>query len=151
VDDYFEVQLDYGFTKATLKGGMLVREPGPRYLVHGTRGSFIKWGDDVQEALLKQGVLPTDQDWGTEPEEQYGLLHTEKDGQELKNNVRSLQGNFGLYYQHLYHTLTAGAPLREQPEHGFNTIKLIEQAIESSEKKQVLSCDGLMDAVYPKD
>jgi predicted dehydrogenase len=151
VDDYFEVQLDYGFTKATLKGGMLVREPGPRYLVHGTRGSFIKWGDDVQEALLKQGIMPASPEWGIEPEEQYGLLHTEKDGQEIKNNVRSLQGNFGLYYQHLYQTLTTGAPLREQPEHGFNTIRLIELAIESSAKKQVLSCDGLMEAVYPKD
>ena len=71
VDDYFEVQLDYGFTKATLKAGMLVREPGPRYLIHGTKGSFIKWGDDVQEALLKQSVLPTASDWGMEPESQY--------------------------------------------------------------------------------
>jgi predicted dehydrogenase len=151
VDDYFEVQLDYGFTKATLKGGMLVREPGPRYLMHGTRGSFIKWGDDVQEALLKQGILPTSPEWGIEPEEQYGLLHTEKDGQEIKNNVRSLQGNFGLYYQHLYQILTTGAPLRELPEHGFNTIRLIELALQSSREKKTIACEGLMEAEYPKD
>lgn len=75
-DDYFELRLDYGFTNATLKAGMLVREPGPRYLMHGTKGSFIKWGDDVQEALLKQGMLPVAADWGAEPEEQYGLLST---------------------------------------------------------------------------
>ena len=81
VDDYFDVQLDYGFTKVTLKAGMLVREPGPRYLIHGTKGSFIKWGDDVQEALLKQGVLPTASDWGMEPASQYGLLHTERSGE----------------------------------------------------------------------
>ena len=67
VDDFFDVQLDYGFTKVTLKAGMLVREPGPRYLIHGTKGSFIKWGDDVQEALLKQGILPAATDWGMEP------------------------------------------------------------------------------------
>ena len=151
VDDYFEVQLDYGFTKVTLKAGMLVREPGPRYLIHGTKGSFIKSGDDVQEALLKSGILPTATDWGVEPEEQYGLLHTETNGQVVKQKVPSLQGNFGLYYQHLYNTLTAGAPLQAKPEHGYNTIKLIEQALQSSTEKRTLACEGLMDATYPAE
>ena len=151
VDDFFELQLDYGFTRVTLKSGMLVREPGPRYLMHGTRGSFIKWGDDVQEALLKQGVLPTATAWGLEPENQYGLLHTEIDGREVKEKVLSMQGNFGFYYQHLYNTLVQGAPLREKPEHGFNTIKLIELAIECSAAKKTISCEGLMEVPYPAD
>lgn len=151
VDDYFELKLNYGFTKVTLKAGMLVREPGPRYLVHGTKGSFIKWGDDVQEALLRGGILPTAHDWGVEPEEQYGLLHTEVAGEIVNKNVRSLPGNFGLYYQHLYDTITTGAPLREKPEHGFNTIKLIELAIQSNEEKKTIVCKDLMEANYPKE
>lgn len=151
VDDYFEIQLDYGFTKVTLKAGMLVREPGPRYLIHGTRGSFIKLGDDVQEALLKKGVLPAAPDWGAEPEEHYGLMHTEINGDVVKQNVRSLHGNFGLYYQHLFDTIHNGAPLREKPEHGFNTIKLIELAMKSSAEKRTIACDGLMEAAYPKE
>ena len=36
--DYFELWLDYGFTKVILKAGMLVREPGPRYTIHGRHG-----------------------------------------------------------------------------------------------------------------
>ena len=35
--DYFELWLDYDFTKLFLKAGMLVREPGPRYSIHGIR------------------------------------------------------------------------------------------------------------------
>ncbi len=151
VDDCFSLQLDYGFTRVSLKSSMLVREPGPRYLIHGTRGSFIKSGDDVQEALLKAGVLPTAADWGLEPEEQYGLLHTEVAGEVVNTKVRSLQGNFGLYYQHLHDTIVAGAPLREKPEHGFNTIKLIELAMQSSAEQRTIACDGLMDASYPKE
>jgi len=151
VDDYFEVQLDYGFLKATLKAGMLVREPGPRYLMHGTKGSFIKWGDDVQEALLKQGVLPTATDWGAEPESQYGLLHTEVSGNIVKEKVLSLPGNFGLYYHYLYNTIVHKNALREKPEHGFNTIRLIELAQESSAAKKTIACEGLMDATYPED
>lgn len=151
VDDSFEVQLDYGFLKATLKSSMLVREPGPRYMIHGTKGSFIKSGEDVQEALLKEGALPTTADWGAEPDNQFGLLHTEIRGEVLKEKVLSLQGNFGLYYQYLYDTIINGAPLREKPEHGFNTIRLIELALESSAAKKTIACEGLMEATYPMD
>jgi predicted dehydrogenase len=42
-DDYFDLRLDFGYTKAILKSSMLVREMGPRYMVHGTLGSYIKW------------------------------------------------------------------------------------------------------------
>ena len=136
--------------QVTLKCGMLVREPGPRYQIHGTLGSFVKWGEDVQEALLKEGTLPNVEGWGAEPTEQYGLLHTEIKGEAVKQQYPSLPGNFGLYYQNLYETLVKGAPLNEKAEHGYNTIKLIETAFESSRQKRTLPCDDLMDAAYPK-
>jgi scyllo-inositol 2-dehydrogenase (NADP+) len=149
VDDYFDLRLDYGFTKVILKAGMLVREPGPRYQIHGTKGSFVKWGDDVQEALLRQGVLPTAPDWGAEPEAQYGLLHTEVNGEIFRKPYPSQPGNFGLYYQHLYQTIAQGAELQAKPQHGFNTIKLIELAFDSSRQQKTIACTGLMDAPYP--
>ena len=40
-------------------------------------------------------------------------------------------------------------PLRERPEHGYNTIKLIELAMQSSEKKATIACEGLIDCGYP--
>lgn len=149
VDDAFEVNLDYGFLQVVLKSGMLVREPGPRYQIHGTLGSFIKWGEDVQEALLKEGALPVGEDWGKEPEDQYGLLHTEKEGKVVKKHYPSLPGNFGLYYQNLYKTIVHGSELKEKGAHGYNTIKLIELAFESSRQKRTLPCEGLMEAAYP--
>jgi len=150
VDDAFDLRLDYGFLTAILRAGMLVREPGPRYQLHGTRGSFLKWGEDVQEALLKEGVLPRAADWGTEPQEQYGLLHTETGDETVRKHYPSLPGHFGLYYQHLYETIVHGAPLKELPEHGYNTIKLIELAFESSRQQRTLPCEDLMDAPYPQ-
>jgi predicted dehydrogenase len=150
VDDYFDLRLDYGFLKVILKAGMLVREPGPRYQLHGTKGSFIKWGDDVQEALLRQGALPNTPDWGQEPEEQYGQLHTEINGEVVRKKYPSHTGDFGLYYKHLYETLVNGAELREKPEHGYNTIKLIKMAFLSHEEKRTITCDGLMEAAYPQ-
>jgi predicted dehydrogenase len=148
IDDYFDIRLDYGFTKAILKSGMLVREPGPRYMIHGIKGSFLKYGEDPQEAILKTGVLPNTPDWGKEPEENLGLLHTETDGKIVKEKYPSIPGNFGYYYQNLYKTLALGETLHEKPEHGFNTIRMIELAIESNRKKCTVKCEGLMVSDY---
>ncbi|HEX4849622.1 MAG TPA: oxidoreductase, partial [Puia sp.] len=56
--------------------------------------------------------------------------------------IPSIPGNFGYYYQNLYKTIALGEPLLERPENGFNTIRMIEQAMESSEKKITLQCSG---------
>ncbi len=126
--DYFELWLDYGFTKVILKAGMLVREPGPRYLIHGRLGSFIKSGEDPQEALLRKGILPTAPDWGQESEDIYGFLHTEFNGKIIREKYPSLPGNYGGFYADLYNTIRKGAVLRVKPEHGYNVIRLIELA-----------------------
>lgn len=144
VDDYFNIWLDYGFLKVTLHSGMLIREQGPRYMIHGTKGSFIKYGDDPQEEKLKKGELPVAPDWGREREEYFGLLHTEADGKEVRKTLPSVAGNFGLYYQNLYNAIVNGAAVTEKPEHGFNTIRLIELAFESSREKRTLECTGLL-------
>ncbi|HTB26811.1 MAG TPA: Gfo/Idh/MocA family oxidoreductase, partial [Puia sp.] len=147
--DYFELSLDYDFTKIILKAGMLVREPGPRYTIHGKRGSFIKYGEDPQEALLRKGILPISNDWGMESEDIFGLLHTEIDGATIKENYPSLPGNYGRFYTDLFNTIRKGESLKVKPEHGFNTIRLIELATESSEKKSRVECTGLMNVSYP--
>lgn len=149
-DDFFDVRLDFGFTRAILKAGMLIREQGPRYMIHGTRGSFIKYGDDPQDADARAGKMPTDPGWGLEPPEHYGLLHTEWNGELIRKHIPSEKGDFGLFYQNLHKTLVHGAPLMEKPEHGFNVVKLIELALQSSREKRTLECAGLLDAGYWK-
>jgi len=147
IDDYFDLALDYGFTKVILKSGMLVREPGPRYMIHGTLGSFLKYGEEPQEVLLKAGALPITPDWGIEPQEQWGLLHTAVNGEVIKEKYPSLPGSFGYYYTNLYKTIAQGEPLQEKPEHGFNTIRMIELAIESNRKKCTVVCNGFITPV----
>jgi scyllo-inositol 2-dehydrogenase (NADP+) len=148
VDDYFDLRLDYGFLKVILQAGMLVREPGPRYLVHGTQGSFVKYGEDPQEARLRAGEPPTGDDWGKEPEAFYGLLHTEVNGKLLREKVPSHTGSYGKYYENLYDTIVHHAPVKEKPEHGYNTIRLIELAFESHQQQRTIACTGLMPVAY---
>jgi scyllo-inositol 2-dehydrogenase (NADP+) len=148
VDDYFMVWLDYDFGKVILHAGMLIREPGPRYMIHGTKGSFIKYGEDVQEAKLRAGQSPDVAAFGEEPADIYGLLHTEHEGKIIKEKYRSLPGDYAGYYRNIYNTIRNNAPLREKPEHGFNTIRLIMQAMESNEKRCTVECSGYYDVGY---
>ncbi len=149
VDDYFDLRLDYANELTViLKSGMLVREMGPRYAMHGNKGSYLKYGDDPQEELLKQGHTPIGELWGAEPAMQHGILHTQKGEEVIKQTYPTLQGNYGDYYTNLYETIRIGAPLREKPEHGYNTIKIIELAFESSRLKQTLPVTGLMNEAY---
>lgn len=148
VDDYFDLRLDYGFLKVILQAGMLVREPGPRYLIHGTKGSFIKSGEDPQEALLRAGALPVGADWGKEPDDIYGLLHTEKDGSIVRERYPSHKGNYAGYYNNLYETIANNKPVQEKIEHGYNTIRLIELAFESYQQQRTIECTGLLPVAY---
>ncbi|MBW7462366.1 oxidoreductase, partial [Paenibacillus sepulcri] len=52
-DDYFDIGLGYADgLKVSLRSSLLIREPGPRYVVHGTEGSYVKYGVDPQERAL---------------------------------------------------------------------------------------------------
>jgi scyllo-inositol 2-dehydrogenase (NADP+) len=148
IDDYFDLRMDYGSSKVILKSGMLVREPGPRYMVHGTIGSFVKSGEDPQEELLKAGAIPNTPDWGKEAEENWGILHTEINGTILKEKYPSLRGDFGIYYKNLYETIRNGLPLKEKAEHGFNTTRMVELALESNQKKCTVECSGFIHSDY---
>jgi predicted dehydrogenase len=74
VNDYFHAQLRYPTTQPGLRvilhGSALVPSVGPRFVVHGTHGSFVKYGLDVQEDALKAGGRPQwgdTADWGCDP------------------------------------------------------------------------------------
>ena len=62
VNDWFHAVLRYdsrhGNLRVILHASMLVAQPGPRWAVHGTRGSFTKYGLDPQEDALKAGHRP---------------------------------------------------------------------------------------------
>ena len=146
--DYFELWLDYGFTKVILKSGMLVREPGPRYMIFGTLGSFLKSGEDPQEALLRAGRMPESPDWGKEKEAYYGSIYTTLHDQEVHEIYPSLKGNYAGYYEDFYQSVKSGTPPPIKPEHGYNTIRIIETAIQSNAEKRTVACTGLIDIGY---
>jgi predicted dehydrogenase len=138
VDDYFELLLYYPKLRVRLKASYIVREALPGYILHGLKGSFIKPKTDIQETLLKEGVIPGKKDWGTEPETEKGLLHTEIKGKEVIEFITSEQGNYNDYYNAIYEAIRNNQPLPVTAEEGAEVIKIILAAFESSESEKVV-------------
>ncbi|WP_414571893.1 Gfo/Idh/MocA family oxidoreductase [Nostoc sp. CCY 9925] len=139
IDDYFELILYYEKLRVKLKASFLVREPVPSYIIHGTKGSFLKSRADAQEDKLRAGMKPNTYDWYTEPESEYGLLHTEKDGKVIREKVKSSQGSYLGYYDEVYKSIVHGQPIPVTAEDGINVMQIIEAAIKSNNEQKVIA------------
>jgi scyllo-inositol 2-dehydrogenase (NADP+) len=126
IDDAFDIQLDYGKLKVTLRSSLMVREDSPRYIIHGTRGSFVKHGLDIQEDQLKAGMMPMDIGFGVEPVGQAGTLYIEKNGMPFTEKIKTEKGNWTLLFGNLYEAIANGEPLLIQPDEVMEQIKIIE-------------------------
>ena len=138
VTDYYDIRLQYKGFSALLKSSYLVREPGPRYSLHGTLGSFQKWGIDPQEDALKDGKLPGTDGWGKELPESWGLLHTEKDGSVIRKRVETIAGNYAVFYENIYDSIAHGAGLLVKPEESRDCLVVLEACLLSNAEKRTI-------------
>lgn len=136
VDDSFDIRLGYRDIKVTVRGGYLVREQGPRYILHGTEGSFLKSGIDPQEEKLTQGYFPDEPDWGIETMENWGILNTTFNGLHFRGKIETLPGAYPDYYTNIYNVLVSGRKLEVKPDEALNVIKIIQAAYQSSKSKK---------------
>ncbi|WP_347548359.1 oxidoreductase [Pseudalkalibacillus hwajinpoensis] len=133
-DDYFHLVLRYGRQRVILHAGSLVKKHGPRYQIHGTDGSFVKWGIDPQEAALKEGKIPGGSGWGEDTKDQYGILTRD----EAESTVPTIAGYYQTYYKGIYRAIREDKTLPVTADQALNVIKLIELALKSSKEKRTL-------------
>lgn len=138
VDDYFEILFYYPMLRVRLKAGYQVREPFAAYVIHGRKGSFLKSRGDVQEAMLVANHKPNLSDWGTEPETEQGLLHTEKDGKTIREKIPTLQGNYYDYYDGIYQAIRDHKPVQVSAEDGINVMRIIDACFKSNRERKVI-------------
>jgi len=139
VDDNIDITLFYPDKRVRLHAGFFNREQLPAYIIQGRKGSFFKHRADVQEDILKTGAKPNLTDWGTEPIDKAGLLHTEVDGVVIKQTIPTLQGNYYSLFDGLYHSIIEDKPEPVTAEDGLRVMKIIDAAIASSEQKRMIN------------
>lgn len=147
VDDYFIIHLLCSAkdpeVRITLKASYLMCEREPRFVLHGTDGSYVKYGLDRQEEDLTKGFMPDSPHWGEEDETYWGTLHTERNGRDIRGKYPSLPGNYGAFYENIYQHLRHGAPLQSDAREVVDVIRVIEAAWESSRTQSVIRLQNL--------
>ena len=134
VDDAFDVALHYPHMRALLRASMLVASPGPTFAVHGTQGSFIKYGLDPQEAALKAGRTPDEANWDREPAELYGTLTT----LEGTRTIPTVPSSFTHYYENVRDAILGKAPLAVTPGQALDVMRGLELAVASNRRRCVV-------------
>jgi predicted dehydrogenase len=103
--DFFHATLRYPARRVVLQSSKLVADHDLRFAVHGTRGSWIKRGIDLQEAATVAGAVPGGERWGHDPDE--GRL-TLGDGSAFSLPNRA--GDYRLFWDALATAIRGEAP-----------------------------------------
>jgi scyllo-inositol 2-dehydrogenase (NADP+) len=147
VDDAFFITLHYNEgpyrgLRARLSGTFVAAAASPRFLLHGTHGSFRKYGLDAQEAALLSGARPPLPDavnppfWMANPEAEWGTLTTTADNREPiqldSHLIPTLPGDYRNFYASVRDALLGKPNQAATGQDGLRAVRILELARESS-------------------
>jgi len=129
-DDFFHAVLQYGPRRVILHASTQVAAQGPRFTVHGSLGSYHKFGLDVQEEQLKAGRSPLDSGFGCDPRP--GLLSTPTSQGQRQQSIVNQTGDYRAFYQQMCDAIQRGTPVPVDPESVVTVMELIELGLRSN-------------------
>jgi scyllo-inositol 2-dehydrogenase (NADP+) len=152
IEDAFDITLHYPRMLARCSATMIAADPSPRFLLHGTGGSFRKYGLDPQEpALIAGAKVPrlgengkpvSGDDWLGENSARWGTLTLAADPEKPQAlqmyEVETEHGDYRGFYRNVRDAIRDTAPLAVTPEAAYQTIRLLELAREGSESGRTL-------------
>jgi predicted dehydrogenase len=147
IEDAFDITLHYNGANGK---GLLVHcrtsylacLNAPRFLLHGTRGSFEKHGLDPQEPTLVGGAkvppLGSAEVWLQEKESAWGKLAVAPVPSDptmlIEKQIKTELGDYRGFYANVRDAVLGTAPPAVTAEDGYRVSKLLEMARESSTK-----------------
>src|SRR5262249_52161510 len=134
--DYFHIVMRYGSRRGVLHAGSLVAAETARFAVHGTLGSYIKFGLDSQEDSLRRGETPGQPGWGEDQRD--GELVIRERSTPRSSKVRTLPGNYLGYYEVLRDAILKGGPNPVPAEEALLVMNVLEVAEESARTRKEL-------------
>jgi len=138
VDDAFDITLLYRRLRVLLRATMLACKPAPHFLLHGTKGSYVKYGLDPQENALKRGEIPGGLAWGEEPPEAWGILSQAEGEKVTERAVPTEAGDYRGYYENVRDAILGKAALTVTPQAALSVMRVLELAQQSSRERRVI-------------
>ncbi len=150
IEDAFDIVLEFDRLRATLSATMIAAAAAPRFLLHGTKGSYRKFGLDPQEPALVAGAkvprMGAEEEWLREPEALWGDLVLAPDpvhapGRLERSVIRTQPGDYRDFYANVRDAIRGVGQLAVTAEDGRRVIRLLEMARESSREGRSLPID----------
>ncbi|WP_416412590.1 oxidoreductase [Pantoea sp. App145] len=135
--DYFHATLTYPQRRVVLHASMLAAAESARFIVHGTRGSYVKFGLDPQEDRLKAGERPPKEEWGYDMRD--GVLTLADGDVMVEKALLTLPGNYPAYYAAVRDAIAGTGVNPVTAEEAIQVMELIELGLQSAEQRQTMS------------
>ncbi|WP_054639518.1 Gfo/Idh/MocA family oxidoreductase [Lactococcus fujiensis] len=127
VDDYFSVNLIYPTLRATVAATEVAALPHPKWILYGTRGTFVKMDVDQQENDLKVGIMPGTEGFGLDTPSDYGeLTYYNGNGDRIVKRIPSVNGDYARVYDAVYESIVNGQPKLVSDEQILTVIETLE-------------------------
>lgn len=131
IHDYFNLVLAYGRTRVIIHSCMIDAVPGAVIEAQGTKGVFIKHGQDPQEATLMAGGRPHDAGFGIDPSKaQFTPVSGLDTG--APEQMDCGLGNYVAYYEAVAAAIADGAPSPVPLEQSLLVMRILDLALQSA-------------------
>lgn len=142
VEDYFHAVLRYESgphapLRVVLHATTLAAHAAPRYILHGTRGSYVKHGVDPQEDALRAGKRPPAAGWGADPLDGQLTVYG-ADGVPQSSTLPTRAGNYVAYYAAVRDAILGNGPNPVPPEQAVALMELLDLGARSAAEGKAL-------------
>lgn len=137
--DYFNVCFHYDDLRVILRSSTYVSEKGATVAIHGDKGSFLKFGQDVQEAQMIRGLIPGMTGWAQPGEDNYSVLHVHHNGEATRTRIPGQRGCYENYYKNIVDAIAGDVPLAFAPQQSLLGVEML-LAAEQSVQQKCLIC-----------
>lgn len=136
--DYFNVCFHYEDVRVLLRSNTYVSEKGATVSIHGDKGSFLKFGQDVQEQQLMNGVLPYQENWANHDSYNKGSLAIQHENGLQRTEVESERGCYELFYRNIADAINGKDTLRFSAQQALLTVEMLIAAEESHQLQKTI-------------
>lgn len=136
--DYFNVCFHYADIRVLLRSNTFVSEKGATVSIHGDKGSFLKFGQDVQEQQLMNGLRPHQTNWANHGIDNLGILTTQNENGVQRTQIESVRGCYELFYRNIADTINGKDTLRFPAQQALLAVEMLLAAEESNRQQKTI-------------
>lgn len=137
--DYFNVCFHYPDTRVLLRSSTFVSAKGATVSIHGDKGSFLKFGQDVQEQQLMNGIRPYQTGWANHSTDNIGTLVIQQESGAHRAQIESERGCYELFYHNIADAIYGKDTLRFPAQQALLAVEMLLAADESNRLQKTIS------------